>query len=49
MESFWSFSFDRRFPHCRQQVSPMIILWQRDRINIIDLNEWYRQKYTDFE
>ena len=26
---FWSFLSDRRFPHCRQQSSPMIILWEK--------------------
>ena len=39
MAFFWSFPSNRRFPHCRQQSSPMIILreklWQCDRINII--------------
>ena len=49
---FWSFPSDHRFPHCRQQSSPMIYLWeklwQRDRLNIIGLKEWYRQKNTDF-
>ena len=53
MAFFWSFPSDHRFRHCRQQSSPMIILgeklWQCDRINIIGLKEWYRQKNTDFE
>ena len=29
MAFFWLFPFDRRFPHCRQQSSPMIILWEK--------------------
>ena len=48
MASFWSCPSDRRFPHCRRQSFPTIILWekhwQRDRIYINGLNEWCRQK-----
>ena len=49
MAFFWSFPSDRRFFHCRQQSSPMIVFWECDRININDLKEWYRQKTTDFQ
>ena len=45
--------FCRRFPHCRQQSSPMIILWEKlwqcNRINIIGLEKWHHQTNTDFE
>ena len=53
MAFFWSFPSDRRFPHCRQQSSPMIILWEKlwqcGRINVIGWKEWYRKKNIDFE
>ena len=48
MAFFLSLPSDSRFPYCRQQSTTMIItwdkLWQRDRINIIGLREWYRLK-----